>query len=366
MATVILKNIQKQFGATTVLNDINLQIEDGEFVVLVGPSGCGKSTLLRILAGLEQASSGEISLDGAIINNLTPKDRNFSLIFQNYALFPHMTVEKNITFGMKIRGEDRSLFAEKVDKVAELLQLMPLLKRKPKELSGGQRQRMAMARAIVREPKLFLMDEPLSNLDAKLRVEVRDGIIRLYQQLNTTTVYVTHDQIEAMTMADRIVVMNKGEVQQVGTPEELYSYPKNLFVAKFIGTPSMNIFKVPINNGVIEIEKDIFFAPTNLKLPLDLRELYMGIRPEHISHVSSVDNDNLTAFKLLGIVKHRELHGAEYLLTVQTTLGNMTYRLPNNQYTPKMNAQINLHIPSQQLHFFSTTTENNLFHGDLV
>lgn len=363
MATVILKNIQKQFGATTVLNDINLQIKDGEFVVLVGPSGCGKSTLLRILAGLEQVSSGEILLDGAIINNLTPKDRNFSLIFQNYALFPHMTVEKNITFGMKIRGEDRSLFAEKVDKVAELLQLTPLLKRKPKELSGGQRQRVAMARAIVREPKLFLMDEPLSNLDAKLRVEVRDGIIHLHQQLNTTTVYVTHDQIEAMTMADRIVVMNKGEIQQVGTPEELYSYPKNLFVANFIGTPSMNIFRVPFNNGVIEIEEDIRFVPTNLKLPSNLRELYLGIRPEHISHIP---NDDLTAVKLSGIVKHRELHGAEYLLTVQTTLGNVTYRLPNNQYTPKMNEQINLHIPSQQLHFFSMTTENNLLHGDLV
>ena len=241
MASVGFRNIEKAYGPVKVLHGIGFDIQDGEFVVLVGPSGCGKSTLLRMLAGLEDITGGEITIDGRVVNELESKDRDIAMVFQSYALYPHMTVRENMAFSLKLRRADAALTAQRVDHAARILNLDQLLDRHPRELSGGQRQRVAMGRAIVRDPKVFLFDEPLSNLDAKLRVAMRAEIKALHQRLKTTTVYVTHDQIEAMTMADRIVVMHDGIIEQIGTPLELYDRPGNLFVAQFIGSPSMNV-----------------------------------------------------------------------------------------------------------------------------
>src|SRR3990167_2533088 len=249
MATVSFRKIEKAYGPVKVIHGIGFDIADGEFVVLVGPSGCGKSTLLRMLAGLEEITAGEILIDDKVVNDLESKDRDIAMVFQSYALYPHMTVRDNMAFSLKLRKADARLTAERVDNAARILNLGPLLDRFPKELSGGQRQRVAMGRAIVRDPKVFLFDEPLSNLDAKLRVAMRAEIKALHQRLKTTTVYVTHDQIEAMTMADRIVVMHDGIIEQIGTPLELYDHPGNLFVAQFIGSPSMNVF-----DGVLQRE----------------------------------------------------------------------------------------------------------------
>ncbi|AMM23455.1 ABC transporter ATP-binding protein [Variovorax sp. PAMC 28711] len=241
MASVSFRNIQKSFGKVDILRGLGFDIADGEFVVLVGPSGCGKSTLLRMLAGLEDITGGEILIDGRVVNDLESKDRDIAMVFQSYALYPHMTVGENMAFSMRLRNADKAVTAERLAKAAKILNLDQLLDRYPRELSGGQRQRVAMGRAIVRDPKVFLFDEPLSNLDAKLRVAMRAEIKALHQRLKTTTVYVTHDQIEAMTMADRIVVMHDGVIEQIGTPLELFDRPGNLFVAQFIGSPSMNV-----------------------------------------------------------------------------------------------------------------------------
>ncbi len=240
MGSVVLRNITKSYGAVQVLHGINLDIEDGEFTVLVGPSGCGKSTLLRSIAGLETISGGEIAVDDTVINTLAPKERDIAMVFQNYALYPHMTVAKNMGFSLRLSKESKEEIDRKVNAAAEVLDLTALLDRYPRQLSGGQRQRVAMGRAIVRDPKVFLFDEPLSNLDAKLRVQMRSEIKELHQRLKTTTIYVTHDQIEAMTMADKIVVMRGGHVEQIGSPLELYDNPASVFVAGFIGSPSMN------------------------------------------------------------------------------------------------------------------------------
>ncbi len=242
MANVSFRNIAKNFGKVKVIHGISFDIHDGEFVVLVGPSGCGKSTLLRMLAGLEEISGGEIAVDGKVVNDLDSKDRDIAMVFQSYALYPHMTVRDNMAFSLKLRKADKVLTDKRVGEAARILNLDSLLDRFPRELSGGQRQRVAMGRAIVRDPKVFLFDEPLSNLDAKLRVAMRAEIKALHQRLKTTTVYVTHDQIEAMTMADRIVVMHDGIIEQIGTPLELFDHPGNLFVAQFIGSPAMNVF----------------------------------------------------------------------------------------------------------------------------
>jgi multiple sugar transport system ATP-binding protein len=261
MASVSIRNVAKSYGATAVIHGVSVEMQDGEFVVLVGPSGCGKSTLLRMIAGLEPITAGEIAIGGRVVNDLEPKDRDIAMVFQNYALYPHMTVEKNMGFSLEHRGVGRAEIAQRVQWAADILGLGALLQRRPGQLSGGQRQRVAMGRAIVRNPQVFLFDEPLSNLDAKLRVVMRGEIKGLHQRLKTTTVYVTHDQVEAMTMADKIVVMNAGRVEQVGTPVELFDRPANLFVAGFIGSPSMNF--VP---GAVMGEG----AATTL-----------GIRPEH-------------------------------------------------------------------------------------
>jgi multiple sugar transport system ATP-binding protein len=249
MATVSFRKIEKAYGPVKVIHGIGFDIADGEFVVLVGPSGCGKSTLLRMLAGLEEITAGQILIDDKVVNDLESKDRDIAMVFQSYALYPHMTVRDNMAFSLKLRKADPKLIAERVANAARILNLDALLERYPKELSGGQRQRVAMGRAIVRDPKVFLFDEPLSNLDAKLRVAMRAEIKALHQRLKTTTVYVTHDQIEAMTMADRIVVMHDGIIEQIGTPLDLYDRPGNLFVAQFIGSPAMNVF-----DGVLQTE----------------------------------------------------------------------------------------------------------------
>ena len=269
MANIELKNIEKSFGNNKVINNFNIKINDGEFIVLVGPSGCGKSTLLRMISGLETVDKGEIHLDNKIINNLIPSKRGIAMVFQSYALYPHMNVYENMSFGLKTEKLEKNEIDKKVKDAAKTLQIEDLLERKPRQLSGGQRQRVAIGRAITRNPKLFLFDEPLSNLDAALRSEMRVEISKLHKQLKTNMIYVTHDQIEAMTLADKIVILNNGNVEQVGTPDEIYNNPSNIFVAEFIGMPKMNILK----NGINSVLKEL-----NLET-----DVYLGIRPEHIN-----------------------------------------------------------------------------------
>lgn len=284
MAEITLAQIDKRYGNVEVLRDINLTINDGEFVVLVGPSGCGKSTLLRTIAGLELASGGDIRIGKQLMNDVAPKDRDISMVFQSYALYPHLTVARNMGFSLEIQKRPRAEIEEKVKRAADILNLTHLLDRRPKELSGGQRQRVAMGRAIVRQPQVFLFDEPLSNLDAQLRGKMRVEIKRLHQQMNNTIVYVTHDQVEAMTLADRIVVLNHGVIQQVGTPLELYDTPTNKFVASFIGSPSMNFINGVVSRDGVRIS-DNTCLPANptWAVQQDGREVIYGIRPENIA-----------------------------------------------------------------------------------
>jgi multiple sugar transport system ATP-binding protein len=286
MASVSFRNIEKAFGKVKIIHGISFDISDGEFVVLVGPSGCGKSTLLRMLAGLEEISGGEMSIDGKVINDLDSKDRDIAMVFQSYALYPHMTVRDNMAFSLKLRKAPAELTDKRVGDAARILNLDPLLDRFPRELSGGQRQRVAMGRAIVRDPKVFLFDEPLSNLDAKLRVAMRAEIKALHQRLKTTTVYVTHDQIEAMTMADRIVVMHDGIIEQIGTPLELFDRPGNLFVAQFIGSPAMNVFKGTLRqaDGRAWVEAQGHQWPIGaIAQARDGQPVHYGVRPGDLS-----------------------------------------------------------------------------------
>ncbi|MBS3650298.1 ABC transporter ATP-binding protein [Pseudaminobacter sp. 19-2017] len=304
MGKIALRNVHKAFGATTIIPKINLEIEDGEFVVFVGPSGCGKSTLLRLIAGLEDTTSGNILIDGRDVTNEAPAKRKLAMVFQSYALYPHMTVAKNIAFPLKMAGEKRDIIEKKVQDAARVLNLSSYLDRRPGQLSGGQRQRVAIGRAIVRQPSAFLFDEPLSNLDAALRGTMRLEISELHQQLGTTMIYVTHDQVEAMTMADKIVVLNAGNVEQVGTPLELYRSPRNLFVAGFIGSPRMNL----INGRPAE----------------KLNATTIGVRPEHIV-VST------TAGEWTGIVGVAEHLGADTFIHVNTDeAGTITVRTPGD------------------------------------
>ncbi|MDE2039685.1 MAG: sn-glycerol-3-phosphate ABC transporter ATP-binding protein UgpC [Elusimicrobia bacterium] len=284
MASVTLHGIGKSFGDTEVLSQVDLEVADREFLVFVGPSGCGKSTLLRIIAGLEEASGGDVLIGGQRVNDRSPRDREIAMVFQDYALYPHMTVEENMSFGLRLRGLPQGEIRARVSQAAGILQIMPLLKRTPRQLSGGQRQRVAIGRAIVRKPKVFLFDEPLSNLDAKLREEMRVEIAKLHQKLRTTVIYVTHDQIEAMTLANRIAILNKGRLQQVGAPEEVFGQPANTFVAGFIGSPTMNFV-----DGAIEANGTgaIFRAKTLcLNIPGDAAahgaSVILGIRPDHV------------------------------------------------------------------------------------
>jgi multiple sugar transport system ATP-binding protein len=280
MASVEISNVKKSYGAVAVMHGVDVPIGDGEFVILVGPSGCGKSTLLRMIAGLETVTSGDIAIDGRRVNDLEPKDRDIAMVFQNYALYPQMTVAQNMGFALELAGRSKAEIKAEVAKAADILSLTSLLDRKPAQLSGGQRQRVAMGRAIVRHPKVFLFDEPLSNLDAKLRVKMRAEIKALHQRLRSTIVYVTHDQIEAMTMADKIVVMNAGRVEQMGTPLELYDRPANLFVATFMGSPAMNILPAKATEGGLLVA-DAALLPGIPALPVGADFSY-GIRPDHI------------------------------------------------------------------------------------
>ena len=300
MATLEAKNIKKFFGNTEVLKGINLAVKEGEFIVLVGPSGCGKSTLLNIIAGLESLDKGTILMDGEIINSMEPKDRDIAMVFQSYALYPNMNVEENITFGLKTRKVSKDIIKDSVSKFSKLLKMENLLKRKPAQLSGGQRQRVAMGRALVRNPKIFLFDEPLSNLDAKLRVEMRSEIKKLYQTLKTTIIYVTHDQTEAMSLASQIAVMNEGRVEQFGKPDDLFNHPNNIFVAEFIGTPSMNFFPgiLKRENGGLHFKDKAhgidFIIKENeadFSIEDDMMDVILGVRPEFLSLKSNQKNE---------------------------------------------------------------------------
>jgi multiple sugar transport system ATP-binding protein len=327
MATLAIRALNKRFGSLNVLKDINLEVEDGEFVVLVGPSGCGKSTLLNIIAGLEQESGGSIRIGDRLMSGVAPKDRNIAMVFQSYALYPTMTVRQNITFGMECRGSTKNERIEAVARVARLLQIEKLLDRKPGQLSGGQRQRVAIGRALVREPELFLFDEPLSNLDAKLRVEMRWEIKQLHHKIGATIVYVTHDQIEAMTMATRIAVMHHGEVQQFASPDTIYNRPANLFVARFMGAPPMNTFLARLDdrdgNPVARLSAD---SPEEIVLPLsshisrDLkdREVILGIRPECIGErLRRFGDDPRASHPIMARVEMTEPTGAETVVLMR-------------------------------------------------
>lgn len=319
MAEIQINNLGKRYdkGALAV-TDFNLHIKDEEFIVFVGPSGCGKSTTLRMIAGLEEITEGEFFIDGKRMNDVEPKERDIAMVFQNYALYPHMTVYENMAFGLKLRKFKKAEIKRRVEEAAKILGLEDYLNRKPKALSGGQRQRVALGRAIVRDAKVFLMDEPLSNLDAKLRVQMRAEIAKLHRRLKTTTIYVTHDQTEAMTMATRIVIMKDGVIQQVGTPKEVYDFPANRFVGGFIGSPAMNFFEGTISNGNFLIgDKSVAIPNDTAALLKDLgydgKPIALGIRPEHI-HVNNEDLTGLPASEFEAEITVSELTGAETIL----------------------------------------------------
>ena len=350
MAHVELMNLSKSFDAVEVLHDLNLTVEEGEFVALVGPSGCGKSTLLRIIAGLEEASSGEVLMDGEIVNDLTPRERNIAMVFQSYALYPHMTVEENIGFNLRISGVAKSEVKSRAQAAAETLGLTELLNRKPSQLSGGQRQRVAMGRAIVRNPDAFLFDEPLSNLDAKLRSEMRDEIKRLHQKVKTTSIYVTHDQIEAMTLADRVVILKGGVIQQIGTPSELYRNPANSFVAGFIGSPSMNFIDATLeqdgDRAVATLQDGTRLTLNNAPVNVG-PEIRLGLRPEHL-YLATSNEDNSMHGKVhilepTGAVNHLKITVAGKQLTVvDDTLTELA-----------LDAPVQLAISPEHVHVFN-------------
>jgi multiple sugar transport system ATP-binding protein len=322
MSSLTISKLRKSFGSVDVLKGVDLEARTGEFIALVGPSGCGKSTLLAMIAGLESVSSGEIRIDGKLVNSVAPKDRDIAMVFQSYALYPTMTVRQNITFGMESRGVPKAEQDEAIKRVAALLQIEALLKRKPGQLSGGQRQRVAMGRALVRDPKLFLFDEPLSNLDAKLRVEMRSEIKRLHQRVGKTTIYVTHDQVEAMTLASRIAVMHHGELQQFDEPRQVYDRPANMFVAGFMGSPPMNFIPARIANGdggALDVA-----APNGARATIPLvrplaqgangGEIVLGVRPEHISPARNGAANKAGAAKIDAVVDLVEPTGAETMV----------------------------------------------------
>ncbi|MPQ93077.1 ABC transporter ATP-binding protein [Thioclava sp. JE_KL1] len=349
MATVELENIKKRFGKTEVLHGVSIDIQDGEFIVIVGPSGCGKSTLLRMVAGLESISEGEIRIGEARVNEREPMDRDIAMVFQNYALYPHMSVRQNMGYGLKIAGMAKPEIKRRVDEAAKLLQLSDYLERKPRELSGGQRQRVAMGRAIVREPSVFLFDEPLSNLDAKLRVQMRVEIRELQRKLGVTALYVTHDQVEAMTMADRMIVMNGGVAEQIGTPLEVYERPVTIFAAQFIGSPSMNVIDAEVRAGQVMLGH-VTLGPTDLPD----RPVSLGIRPEHL-HPD--DNGPLT----LNVTLSEPL-GANTLLhgTLEGRGEAMTAALPGVHMEKQAVGQVRLSVNAEDLHLFDPKTGQRL------
>ncbi|MBK8505931.1 MAG: sn-glycerol-3-phosphate ABC transporter ATP-binding protein UgpC [Saprospiraceae bacterium] len=351
MAEVRLKNISKSFAPNNVVvNELNLHVADKEFVVLVGPSGCGKSTTLRMIAGLEDISSGQLYIDGKLVNDLPPKDRDIAMVFQNYALYPHMTVFENMAFGLKLKKVDKKVIKEVVTQAAEAVDMLEFLDRKPKALSGGQRQRVALGRAIVRNPKVFLFDEPLSNLDAKLRVQMRIEIARLQTRLGTTTIYVTHDQVEAMTMADRIAVLKDGILQQYDTPLNTYNHPKNQFVAGFIGSPSMNFMEVikDESNSVTDPSGLFKFKHSDLQLPIPQgQKVILGIRPEDLY----LEQKSIASVKIAVRVVAVEPMGNESFLHLQIGPHLLTARIKPDIPIAKDN-MIDLYMPIHKIHWF--------------
>lgn len=366
MVEVALKNINKKYDNASdySVTDFNLTIADREFIVFVGPSGCGKSTTLRMVAGLEDITEGELLIDGKLVNDTAPKDRDIAMVFQNYALYPHMTVFDNMAFGLKLRKYSKEIIQEKVQEAAEILGLSEYLERKPAALSGGQRQRVALGRAIVRDAKVFLMDEPLSNLDAKLRVTMRAEIAKLHQNLKTTTIYVTHDQTEAMTMADRIVIMKDGVVQQIGSPKEVYDTPKNAFVAGFIGSPAINFFPVTFENGSI-----INHQGLNLKVPegkskvlvekgYEGQEIIFGIRPEDI-HSEQIVLDTSANATIRAQISVSELLGAETLLYMKADETEFISKVDSREdFQP--GDYIELAFNMNNAHFFDKGTQETI------
>jgi len=361
MAKVTLKNLSKKFDDVIAVNDMNSVIEDKEFVVLVGPSGCGKTTTLRMIAGLEEVTKGEIYIGDRLVNDVAPKDRDIAMVFQNYALYPHFNVYDNMAFGLRLRRTPKPEIDERVREAAKILKIEDLLKRKPKQLSGGQRQRVALGRAIVRKPKVFLMDEPLSNLDAKLRVQMRTEIAKLHMRLDATIIYVTHDQTEAMTMANKIIIMKDGLVQQTGVPQEVYDYPNNIFVAGFIGSPAMNFLDATITDR-ITLKSSMFELNTTDRVKKIIRdnklmgkEIVLGIRPEDLEDSSFVPdipaNSTITAN-----VEVTEPMGSEIYAYVDVDGILVTARVnPRSKF--KSNEKAKLFVDIEKMHLFDKVTE---------
>ena len=353
MATVTFDNVNKLYGDFHAVKDMNIEIGDGEFMVLVGPSGCGKTTALRMIAGLEEISSGTLRIGDRVVNDVAPKDRDIAMVFQSYALYPHMSVRDNLAFGLKLRKVSKQEIERRVNEAAETIQLQKLLDRKPKELSGGQRQRVALGRAIVREPAVFLMDEPLSNLDAKLRVQTRAEIARLHQRLKTTVVYVTHDQVEAMTMGSRIAVMSEGVLQQVGTPQQLYDHPTNKFVAGFIGSPSMNFVDVDVNDGRLQGPSDwtIPVPPRAREALAAGRKVVAGFRPEHLE-IGEGGADRGSFRARADVVEYL---GNEELLHV-TAADQDVVAIVDSDHRVRPGDIVDLFVPLEKLHLFDSET----------
>lgn len=362
MAELKLNHIYKIYdNKVTAVSDFNLHIEDKEFIVFVGPSGCGKSTTLRMIAGLEEISKGELYIDGKLVNDVPPKDRDIAMVFQNYALYPHMSVYDNMAFGLKLRKMPKDEIDRRVKEAAKILGLEQYLERKPKALSGGQRQRVALGRAIVRDAKVFLMDEPLSNLDAKLRVQMRSEIAKLHQRLNTTTIYVTHDQTEAMTMATRIVVMKDGVIQQVGSPKEVYDNPENIFVGGFIGSPAMNFFKGKIEDNKVVLDEKVCLTIPEGKLKIlkengyNGKEVILGIRPEDI-HDEPVFIESAPGDVINANIEVSELTGAELMLYSTLAGQDFVARIDARNHI-KAGEQVQLGLDMNKAHFFDIETE---------
>ncbi|MGE7368925.1 ABC transporter ATP-binding protein [Neorhizobium sp. NPDC001467] len=350
MATVQVDNLRKSFGALDVIQGVSLDIRHGEFIILVGPSGCGKSTLLRMIAGLEDISGGRVSIGERVVNALSPKDRNIAMVFQNYALYPQMTVEQNMGFSLEIAGAKKAEIKTKVAEAAEILALTPLLHRKPSQLSGGQRQRVAMGRAIVRDPDVFLFDEPLSNLDAKLRVQMRAEIKALHQRLGATIIYVTHDQIEAMTMADRIVVLRGGRVEQVGTPLELYDRPDNMFVAGFLGSPAMNFLRGTIEGQSLRLADGVMLPLPSIP-SLTTGDVVIGFRPQNVT-VQAREGAQ-------AIVKVIEPTGADTHVLLELSGTEITCVVSERvDFAPGQ--RVGISLANQMIHFFDPVSEESI------
>ncbi|MFV2037600.1 MAG: ABC transporter ATP-binding protein [Paracoccaceae bacterium] len=351
MATVTLRNLVKSYGKTEVLHGINLEVQDGEFIVVVGPSGCGKSTTLRLLAGLDEVSNGEILIGDEIVNNLEPKERNIAMVFQNYAIYPHMSVRKNIGFGLRTAKMSKQDKERRLEEVAEILGMTELLDRRPAQLSGGQRQRVAIGRAMVRDPSVFLFDEPLSNLDAQLRTQMRLEIKKLHQKVGTTIIFVTHDQIEAMTLADRIVIMKDGHIQQVGTPTEVYRSPANMFVAQFIGAPSMNMMQGRVSDGTVALDAG---PKIPARVEADGQKVFVGIRPNELKPVASGKQHLFE-----GSVSLMEPLGAETLIYVDVG-GIEVIAMAPGRNPPGLGDRVRLAAPAEEIHVFDAKSEQAL------